>query len=34
LVEQALEEDEEGHDEEAINLYTQVVEACIQAVSI
>lgn len=33
LVTQAFEEDEKGNSEEAIELYTQAVELCIQAVS-
>lgn len=33
LVTQAFEEDEKGNSDEAIELYTQAVELCIQAVS-
>lgn len=32
LVTQAFEEDEKGNDEEAVELYTQAVELCIQTV--
>lgn len=33
LVTQAFEEDDKGNGDEAIELYTQAVELCIQAVS-
>ncbi len=32
LVNQALQEDEQGHDQEAIELYTQAVQVCLEAV--
>lgn len=33
LVSQALKEDEGGNDQEAIKLYTEAVQLCIQVVS-